>query len=175
MFCVCPSIRRCVVNVRKELIRSLKRRGMPVPRNLYEPLEEPYKRPKPIDPEKPKRVVLTPADRAAIREMADAGVPWSEIEERFPNQTPRHLRAVGRGRRTAVCTGCGIDVKTEKPVDAVVVCSRCIQSMNLQCKDCGKPVSMGRERCTKCRKEREREDSRARMRAIRERQREEAA
>lgn len=127
---------------RAELAASLRRRGLPVPRQPYVPAQAPYKRPvpKPLEANGPE-TRLTDQDRADILAMADAGMPWETIEEEYPAVSTRGLKriiSVGRGKRT----------KDEDEPGTVGICL-----------DCGQPTGRIRsaKRCLTCARERERE------------------
>lgn len=160
------------MNLADELARRLKRRGMAVPAKPYAPIQAPYRRPEPLNPEAPKRVKLTDADRAAIREMKDAGVSWEEIEEQFGQTRDQMQNMLYRRlpeRRTR-CSRCDAPMQSRKPEGSVVVCGRCVgpHRVSLDCRACGVPAPAGQELCVECRRAKERADALNRARRNRE-------
>lgn len=140
-----------------ELAASLRRRGLDVPREPYQPAHEPYRRP-PLAPpigraacDEPR---LTDEDREDIVAMADAGVPWEEIEAEYPLVSTRGLKRI---------------------VHAAMIARRKAEGVEKVCVDCGGPVGrINTDRCPKCATLRRDEQRRARERQ-RYHQRKEAA
>lgn len=128
--------------VKAELVASLKRRGMPVPRAPYQPAFAPYKRPPPRiieDTRSPGE--LDAEDRAALLEMSDSGAPWEEIEAAYPSMTAKQLRmAIGRER--------GIRTRAENTAESRKLCIVC-----------GEPHGRtgNAKRCLPCAREHERQ------------------
>lgn len=125
-----------------ELVASLRRRGMPVPKAPYQPAFAPYKRPPaPVAEEPQTQAELSDADRAKLLEMSDAGTPWEQIEAAYPKMTAKQLRmAIGREQ--------GLRTRAENTAESRKLCM-----------DCGEPHGRtgNAKRCLPCAREHERQ------------------